>query len=322
MRTHLKPRTTRTLSMAAAAAALVLPASALALSGVGAAAATAPLQATVSPRVSHLGRYVTVSGTIPGGTAGQRAVLQSAGRSTGPWRAIQTGVTRAGGRVVFRARPRHSAYLRIVAGRTQVPASTVQATPAFGVAPVVSAPQRVVVAARFALGHHDLAALSGQMVKVGGALTPARRGRVVRVQARQAGRWQTVSRTRTRANGHFTVRFAPDRAADRRLRFVFAGDRGNGGTTQGAGRLAVFSPDLASWYQDAGSTACGFHATYGVANRSLPCGTKVKIRYGGRTVTATVDDRGPYVGGRDWDLSQTTAGALGFGGVGTIWVSL
>ena len=33
--------------------------------------------------------------------------------------------------------------------------------------------------------------------------------------------------------------------------------------------------------------------------------------YGGRTVVATVDDRGPYVGGRTWDLNQNTAAALG-----------
>jgi len=28
---------------------------------------------------------------------------------------------------------------------------------------------------------------------------------------------------------------------------------------------------------------------------------------------------GPYVEGRDWDLNQNTAAALGFGGVGTVW---
>ena len=33
---------------------------------------------------------------------------------------------------------------------------------------------------------------------------------------------------------------------------------------------------------------------------------------GGRTVTAVVDDRGPYVAGREWDLNQNTAAALGF----------
>ena len=58
-----------------------------------------------------------------------------------------------------------------------------------------------------------------------------------------------------------------------------------------------------------------------MANRSLPCGTKVTFSRGGRAVTATVDDRGPYVGGRNWDLNQNVAGALGFDGVGTVWVS-
>jgi rare lipoprotein A len=58
-----------------------------------------------------------------------------------------------------------------------------------------------------------------------------------------------------------------------------------------------------------------------VANLSLPCGTKVTFVYNGRSVTATVDDRGPYVSGREWDLNQNTAGALGFGGVADVWAS-
>jgi rare lipoprotein A (peptidoglycan hydrolase) len=72
---------------------------------------------------------------------------------------------------------------------------------------------------------------------------------------------------------------------------------------------------LASWYYDGGNTACGWHAGYGVANKWLRCGTKVLFRYHGRSVTAMVDDRGPYISGRVWDLNQATAGALGFGGV-------
>jgi rare lipoprotein A (peptidoglycan hydrolase) len=79
---------------------------------------------------------------------------------------------------------------------------------------------------------------------------------------------------------------------------------------------------LASWYNDAGGTACGFHATYGVANKSLPCGTHVLARYHGRQVTMIVQDRGPYVGDRRWDLNQNTAGALGFSGVAYIQVSV
>jgi rare lipoprotein A (peptidoglycan hydrolase) len=55
-----------------------------------------------------------------------------------------------------------------------------------------------------------------------------------------------------------------------------------------------------------------------VAHRSLPFGTKVRIRYKGRTVTAVVKDRGPYVRGRTFDLGPGTAKALGFRGVGTV----
>jgi rare lipoprotein A (peptidoglycan hydrolase) len=78
------------------------------------------------------------------------------------------------------------------------------------------------------------------------------------------------------------------------------------------------TPATASWYQDQGQTASGFHAFYGVANRTLRFGTRVLFRYRGRTVTATVDDRGPYVYSRLWDLNQNVAGALGFSGVDTV----
>ena len=54
----------------------------------------------------------------------------------------------------------------------------------------------------------------------------------------------------------------------------------------------------------------------GVANKTLPCGTLVTLRYDGRTVRVAVIDRGPYVAGREFDLTEATKQALGFGGVG------
>jgi len=75
---------------------------------------------------------------------------------------------------------------------------------------------------------------------------------------------------------------------------------------------------VASWYDDAGNTASGYHAGYGVANKYMAFGTHVLFVYHGRSVEATVDDRGPYIPGRDWDLNQNTAGALGFDGVDTV----
>jgi rare lipoprotein A len=50
------------------------------------------------------------------------------------------------------------------------------------------------------------------------------------------------------------------------------------------------------------------------AHRSLPFGTSVRITNleNGRSVTATITDRGPYVGGRIVDVSQALARQLGF----------
>lgn len=55
-----------------------------------------------------------------------------------------------------------------------------------------------------------------------------------------------------------------------------------------------------------------------VAHRSLPFGTVIEFSYNGRTCTAVVADRGPYAGGRTFDLGPGTAAALGFSGVGTV----
>lgn len=55
-----------------------------------------------------------------------------------------------------------------------------------------------------------------------------------------------------------------------------------------------------------------------VAHRSLPFGTMIEFSYNGLTCTAVVQDRGPYSGGRTFDLGPGTAAALGFSGVGTV----
>ena len=56
----------------------------------------------------------------------------------------------------------------------------------------------------------------------------------------------------------------------------------------------------------------------GVANKTLPCGTEVLFRYGNRAIRVPVIDRGPYIPGREWDLSGAAAEALHFPGLGPI----
>ena len=58
-----------------------------------------------------------------------------------------------------------------------------------------------------------------------------------------------------------------------------------------------------------------------MAHKSLPCGTKVALRYKGKTVVAPVIDRGPYAGNREYDLTAETKRRLGFGSTGTVWVA-
>jgi hypothetical protein len=63
-------------------------------------------------------------------------------------------------------------------------------------------------------------------------------------------------------------------------------------------------------------TACGQAMTetlIGVAHKTLPCGTKITFKNptNGKTVTAPVVDRGPYVSGRQWDLTGGLCLALG-----------
>jgi hypothetical protein len=56
----------------------------------------------------------------------------------------------------------------------------------------------------------------------------------------------------------------------------------------------------------------------GVAHKTLPCGTMVTFRYGGKGIRVPVIDRGPYIEGREWDLTGATAVALDFPGLGNI----
>lgn len=70
-----------------------------------------------------------------------------------------------------------------------------------------------------------------------------------------------------------------------------------------------------------GTTASGDTLTptsMGVAMRTMPLGTIIEITYNGRTVTAVVNDRGPYSGNRQIDMQPAVASALGFSGVGTV----
>ena len=62
---------------------------------------------------------------------------------------------------------------------------------------------------------------------------------------------------------------------------------------------------------------------FSAASRTLRLGTMLRVAYGGKVVTVRVNDRGPYVRGRDLNLSEAAAAALGLpGGIGTVTVQI
>jgi hypothetical protein len=147
-------------------------------------------------------------------------------------------------------------------------------------------------------------------------------GREVLLQALSSHGWRTLAHTRTGTEGRFRLRYVPSETASEQVRLRFAGDAEDLGAHRRLGRLNVYRLAEASWYGGGGELACGGEltsATMGVANKTLPCGTEVTLRYDGRSVRVAVIDRGPYVAGREFDLTEATKQVLGFGGVGEVW---
>jgi rare lipoprotein A len=56
------------------------------------------------------------------------------------------------------------------------------------------------------------------------------------------------------------------------------------------------------------------------AHRRLPFGTRVRVCHG-RCVTVRINDRGPWVRGRDIDLTPAAARAIGLDGTGRVTLS-
>lgn len=93
----------------------------------------------------------------------------------------------------------------------------------------------------------------------------------------------------------------------------------------GAGQ-AHAETTLASWYGpgfEGSPTASGETFDpwgFTAAHKTLPLGTELLVSYGENSVAVTVNDRGPYVAGRDLDLSLGAAEALGLTDAGVDYV--
>lgn len=319
----------RHVAVGALAVGTTLSATALAVAAGGAPApapvAKAPAASTtpgaaptarLQDRRLRYGQDVVVRGRIAAGAHNGSVALQyaPAGRS---WRAIETARVRPDGRYRLAAELRATGRVRVVAASASAAAEAAQ---------TASRASRVAVAGQLVVKRRSHETRTGGAVRVRGVLLPRTRGHHVTVEGHLGGRWRAVGRTVTRADGHFSARVVAQRLGTTKLRVRSAGTNANAGTAAHAGAIRGYRASLASWYGIyGGPLACGGTLGYsqmGVAHKSLPCGTKVTIRYGGRQVTVPVIDRGPYVGAREWDLTGATARALGFDGVGTVWTTV
>ncbi len=164
-------------------------------------------------------------------------------------------------------------------------------------------------------------ALLGRATRVRGTVSRRHRGRIVRIQRFDdaAGTWRSEARTTVERDGTFAARWRPRALGPVRVRALIQ-RRSSARATTALPEVAVtvYKPAMATWYGPGlygNTTACGQELTpelVGVAHKTLPCGTPVEISYKGASIVVPVVDRGPFVRGMTWDLTEAAAQALGF----------
>ena len=272
----------------------------------GASTASVTIAGAGSTKTVGYGRELRIAGAVSPRSAGTSVQLQHRARGGSFQRVAQTR-TAANGSYRFTPVARSSGAYRTVSG-----------------AAAPSAAKRVTVVGKLSTrGTRHV--LGGRRARVKGTLMPRKRGRAVQLELRTRAGWRTVDKTRTGAGGRFTASWRPTGAGVHRLRVRAAGDRLSASTQDRLARVHAYRPAHASYYGPGlygNRLACGgtlTPGTLGVAHKSLPCGTRVTFRYHGRSVTVGVVDRGPYVAGREWDLTEATKRRLRFGSTGTVW---
>jgi hypothetical protein len=101
---------------------------------------------------------------------------------------------------------------------------------------------------------------------------------------------------------------------------VYVGHRHHHDSTLPAG-AGPWNSALAAPFAKTGTTACGVRmrtSTVGVGHPVLPCGVRIYVRYGNRTVLTTVIDRGDVPPGRELNLTPRLAELLGVQGAQTV----
>ncbi len=286
--------------------ALALPLAALitTMAALTAAASGKAPKVTLTSGVENVayGHGFHLRGHVPGASSKPVTIVFHA-RHAGGWKQIRHLATGAAGRYHAKLRGRKSGTYRAVAHGARS-------------SDLLSMRVHSRVHAKVA----DGGAIAGHRVAVRGRVLPATGGRTIEVKV-----GHDAIRTHTDGHGRFQARWTAHGLGRFPVRVAAKGDRFAAGSRDHAGHVTVFRHATVSWYGPGlygNHVACGGTlepGTLGVANKSLPCGTKVTLRYRGRQVRVPVIDRGPYVAGRDYDLTEATKSRLGMSsGVATI----
>lgn len=317
MQLRLRSRPLRAVLGALALITITLPAVGLAAGRAQSARVAVSLKLS-DTRLAYAQR-LTATGQVAQTQGGRRVALDLA-PSGSSWHSLATARVHSDGTYRLRATASASGKVRV---RLVVSAER-STDPSGGAGPQGSSHARpIAVGSRLIAPRRGTAVLSGSHARLGGVLFPRRSGRTVQLEVARHGRWSLLAQSRTSATGHFSATVRAQGLGTSALRVRFGGDRLNTGSEAGAGTLQVFRVSQASWYQLTGNQlGCGgrmYEGQLGVANKTLPCGTQVTLRYGGRSIRVPVIDRGPYVAGRTWDLSGETRRRLHFPGTGSVW---
>ncbi|MDO9410504.1 septal ring lytic transglycosylase RlpA family protein [Patulibacter sp.] len=168
--------------------------------------------------------------------------------------------------------------------------------------------------------------LVGRTAVYGGRVRNHTAGQRVRLEVRRGSAWRAIDRDVVAKNGRFRVSTEIAKIGDRSARLRIVSNSRGKGDIERVERIHGFRSAYASYYGPGlygGALACGgtlSPGTIGVAHKTLPCGTKLTLRKGNRQVQARVVDRGPYIAGREFDLTAATKYRLGFGSTGTVQV--
>lgn len=309
---NLRIRRLRALALA------LVPAAALTIGTAPTLAAPDGAQkATVKAKDSvRFGDRVELRGEFPGSAETDVAILhRRAGEAR--FRRVSSAHTDADGEWAKRVEPR-----RTGAWRAQIAGSKV------GDEAVIEAPPErdtrsnsklIRVRSVTQVGTTKDYAIVGRSVEVRGRVLPAGSPREVVVDV-----GSRTMRTHADRKGRFDVDWRASQTGSYRVSARAKSNRDSAKSKDAGGRLTVYRYASASWYGPGlygNRTACGqtlTPSTRGVAHKTLPCGTQLSLRHGKNTVTVRVIDRGPYVAGREFDLTEATRNDLGFGSTGSV----